>query len=180
MRPPVAVPQACACLLAVAVIAAGCGDLGGGGRPKIRPLVVSPADIASSPEGSPERAFLGWFRALQRKDAWNASKYYLPRLGVTWSSFAIQREQAAYALDGLAPPRILSTRIAGRRARVRIRFRSGGVAPNGKTHLSETDKATFILVRAGGAWKLFNNRYLELLARTGKSRAARLRADQTG
>jgi hypothetical protein len=153
--------------IACAAVVAGCGALGGDFRPDVVPIVVSRADVAARPKGSPERAFLTWFRALQRRDARGASRVYLPSLGVTAHEFAVQREQAAYALDRLAPPRIGKRTITGPVARLRIRFRGGGLMPNGQTRLYDADFATFEFRRVRGAWKLSTNTFLTILARTG-------------
>ncbi len=152
-------------VVACAAIVAGCGELGGDSRPKIRPIIVTTAEVAAQPAGSPQRAFMAWYRALQRKDARAASRLYVRSAGVTPATFATERAQSEYALKRLAPPRILSVVASGRAAQMRVRFREGGLLPNGHTRSYDSSAGTVDLRREDGRWKLSSNAFLMLLAR---------------
>jgi hypothetical protein len=121
--------------------------------------------VAAQPAGSPQRAFLAWYRALQRKDARAASRLYVRSAGVTPATFAVERAKSNYALKRLAPPRILTTTVSGRTAQMRIRFREGGSLPNGHRRSYPTSLGTVTLQREDGSWKLATNSFLSLLAR---------------
>jgi hypothetical protein len=151
------------CLLVLAC--AGCGSLGGDEtKPKSRTPVVSAEQIGRFSEGDPARAFLAWFRALQRGNSAAAARYYRSSIGLTPERFARQRGRAVHALDSLGPPRILRITEKGARAVVHVALRKVTIAPNGRVDKEALGSPSFAMMSEDGRWKLASNRFLEVLS----------------
>jgi hypothetical protein len=158
-------PTRLAALLALCVVATGCGELGGDTKPKPRAPVVNSEDLAGFQPGSPAHAFLEWFRALQLRDTERMARYYVPSLRLSAADLERQRAAGAYAIDPLAPPVIEQVAQRGPRAILTVRFRTGSIAPNGRVDYEDQNEDRFQLRRLGGRWLLTGNRFLELVAR---------------
>jgi len=152
-------------LLVMAPVATGCGELGGDTRPEQETPTITAGQIDRYEEGSPERAFLEWFRDVHEKDARAAARLYAPSLGIGAADVARQRKAGAYALDPLALPLIRKVTVDGDTARVRARFRTGRVWPNGRVDYVPKELVTFRLKRQNGRWLLADNGFLALVAR---------------
>ena len=84
---------------------------------------VTRRQLSRYPAGSPERAFLAWFGALQRSDARKAVRYYAPALGLSVREIARLRKEAD-GFDVLGPPRIVRVATRGNVATVTVRNRT--------------------------------------------------------
>ncbi len=154
-----------AALLALLAAASGCGELGGDTKPTAQTPVVSQRDLDRYPPGSPARAFLGWFQALQKGEARELASLYVPSLGLTPETLARQRTAGAYAIDPLAPPIIEQVDVNGSRARVLAHFRTGRIWPNGRVDYTDKQVVPFELQLVDGRWLLASNSFVELVAR---------------
>jgi hypothetical protein len=121
---------------------------------------VGRRELARHPAGSPQRAFLEWFGALQRKRSAAAVRYYAPELKLGERELTRLRGQAAYAFDSLGPPRILGMSRRGDVATVRVGLRNY----TSPTDFRESPPTTFRLRRADGQWRLTGNGLLDILA----------------
>jgi len=159
-RPGVAIVA----LVALASVTAGCGELGGDTRPAERTPPVTAQLLDQYRPGTPARAFLEWFRALQLGKTRELARYYVPSLGLTWDTLEVQRRAGAYAIDPLAPPLIKSVTTDGRDARVDVRFRTGRIWPNGRVDYRTTREVSFDLRREDGRWLMADNGFVELVS----------------
>ncbi len=126
--------------------------------------LVSRRQIARYPANGPERAFLEWFQALQKSRTAVASRYYAPALRLTPAKLRTQRRDAAYAFQGLGPPRIVGSSRNGPVVTISVAMRNYSV---GNGAFKERDPIPFELRREGGRWLLTSNGLLELLASRG-------------
>jgi hypothetical protein len=152
-------------LVALACAAAGCGELGGDTRPEQKTPLVTARQLDQYRPGTPARAFLEWFQALQVGKTRELARHYVPSLGLTWTTLEVQRRAGAYAIDPLAPPLIKGVKTDGRNARVDVRFRTGRIWPNGRVDYRTTREVSFDLRREGGRWLLVDNGFLELVSK---------------
>jgi hypothetical protein len=120
------------------------------------PNLVTDAEIERYPEGSPQRAVLDWFQAVQFRD----------EAGVRQSTTDREVERVsrktlddAVALIGpaLGKPRVVSTRTRGTRAAIRLFIQS--FVPGKREPVGETP-STFYLTRTGDGWRVDDVRYL--------------------
>ncbi len=125
--------------------------------------LVSRRLLARYPAGSPERAFLEWFGAMQRSDARTAVRYYAPELGLTAAELARRRAQAS-GFDDFGPPKPVAVRTRGARATVIVRLRRLRHLANGTVEFAVSRPTSFELRKAGGRWVLPNNGFLDVLA----------------
>jgi hypothetical protein len=160
----------------------GCGELGGsfrGTRP-VRPAVVSPAQLARQPEGSPGRALLTWCKAAQERDG-----TLMRRMYVSWAGAAAAREDALTSIRMVARtgcPTALETDVEGDQATVFGQVVVARTAPNGRVDSASTPIA-FNLERSGGSWTVLPGAFLSLRpasperGQTGSRRRLVTRAD---
>jgi hypothetical protein len=124
---------------------------------------VAPRQLARYPAGSPARAFLEWFAALQRRDARTAAHYYAPSLHLSVAALARVREQAD-PFDMLGPPRIVRVATHGDVATVIIRHRTIRDRSRPELGFSVSAPSPFVLRKVDGRWVLPSNGFLEVLA----------------
>lgn len=103
------VPALVAALL-LAVVAAGCGE--GHDSPRGHARMVPAGAVASLPPGSPQRAFIGWWRALQTGDRKGAAQL----LPVANKSRLVANLPFLSLMSMLIRPRIVSVERTGGRA----------------------------------------------------------------
>jgi hypothetical protein len=161
----------------VAVLATGCGELGADWR-GLRlepPRRTSPEDVARLPAGSPQRAFLTWYAAVQRRDAATAASVFDRSAGITAQTLG------AY-WRALPPPRSAAARIVdvdrrSRRATVFVELRTRYVAPNGRAVEFRVPGAA-TLVRSERTWRLPQSWFLRSLGDLEKSQQRMVDAGQ--
>lgn len=101
-----------AVLVACALLGvAGCG--GGGDRIVFPPKVVTAADLARYPPGSPERAVLGMSRAFQFNAPTAAKGYFAPAWHQRAALLAPALQVLAPLTAKMGPPKILAVRRHG-------------------------------------------------------------------
>jgi hypothetical protein len=129
----------------------GCGDsstdTGGGEEIGVG---IAEARIETAPAGTPQRTVLEWWRDVQVNDPEHARALYLEQ--PTLADLAGQFNLAAGRLDGSVE--VVSVKRQGDRALVHADWRP------------ETGKArrvTLSLGRDGGAWKLLDPRFLNVI-----------------
>jgi hypothetical protein len=146
--------KACATMLLIAVLGiTGCGELGTTwkGDRLVRPHAVSSVEVQRYPAGSPERAFLLWFSALQRMDAASYARWFAPSLAV--DAAAVRRFWRAQPARIDASPQVTDVVRRGRTATVYVRLTTRYAAPNGRTIVFRgIDGVSFVLGRGG--WRL--------------------------
>lgn len=132
------------------------------------PNLVTNQDIAQAKAGSPERVLLSWIQAVQFQDGRTARELVDP---TAYKRVGKDGFNAAVAVVGpeLGKPRIVSVRMVGRTAVVRVvlvRYRAPGTPP------VDVQPSSFPLKRShSGAWVLSE---LNFLTSTGdKITAAR-------
>jgi hypothetical protein len=134
--------------------------------------LVRSGDVGRYPAGSPERAFLSWWRSAQYDDvgAAYAGLSDALRARVTAERFAGQLQDAAGGLSGYLP-RVAGQTSAGRRITLQVaiigfaRGRPSAIVPR-----------TFEMRRERGAWRLDDLSYVETKAGEGRRAAAAARA----
>lgn len=157
------------CVVASAV-AVSCGegkDRGGNTAPKtdLRTVVggnlITDQDVASQPQGSPQRALFSFFQAVQYRDDEEALSLVARSERGELSPETI-RGLIAMVGGSLGRPRIVAARVTGNRARVRtvvLGFAPGKSAPTSGTPV------TFPLRNAESGWVLSDLSYLAVQAR---------------
>ena len=136
--------------------------LSGGGR-DTRPLITATAapiwlnrvtavDIARTPTGSPGRSLLKWFRAVQLREVKAVRSLTAPPSVSHVSTSHLDRAVNRIG-TGLAHPDLISTRVVGNQATVRVRLLT--YLPNGRRPISDLP-AIFALTRLNGAWVVSN------------------------
>ena len=142
----------------------GCGDLGNTvGAPANTARLVPDEQLQRYGGESPERAFLTWFRDLQRNDAEGAAGFYAKSLRVDAGQVAVNRILASGLFAVLGPPRILYRVREGDTVTIYTLLPRERVAPNGRRDVVRRPYA-FHLERIDGAWKLTDNLFLEIAA----------------
>jgi hypothetical protein len=156
--------------VATAAVLGGCGSLGTGEETdRVEQLQLLRAeDIAHYPQGSPARAFLEWWRALQFGSGVNAARHYDTALKLTPAHVQRQLDAGPDILALRARPRVVDVLRQGDRASVYVLFTEAVGNPNGRADKVQTPRS-FELVRQGGAWKLADNRYLTRALRAAKA-----------
>jgi hypothetical protein len=151
----------------------GCGDLGntGGARANTARLVTD-EQLQRYGRESPERAFLTWFRDIQRGDAGGAATFYAKSLRVDAGQVAVDRLLANGLFAVLGPPRILYRVGEGDTVTIYTMLPKERVAPNGRRDVLRRPYA-FHLERIDGAWKLTDNLFLEIAAEAPRRGAAK-------
>ena len=145
-----------------AIVLAGCGSLGTGEeRDRVeQPLLVSTADVERYPQGSPERTFLEWWRALQFGSGSQAVRYYASDVDVSQRELQRAADVGVELIGLRARPKVLDVLGDDGRATVYVLFTRAQLNPNGRADKVRTPRA-FDLVREDGSWKLADNRYIE-------------------
>lgn len=152
---------------------AGCGDLDPGEAERAQK--VTEEVVAKWPAGSPERAFLTWYRAALAGSGEVAAPLYDPALGVTAQQIAVWRFAGSSLLNPLGRPRILETVSNGREARIYTLLPRESHAPNGRTDVYRVPQA-FTLTKVRGEWLLANATFLRAAAAGSRKAAAQREA----
>jgi hypothetical protein len=112
--------------------------------------LVQETDIDATRAGSPGRALLGWFRAVQLDDAAGVRNLTAPD-----ALRALEPARLASDVHLVAPifakPQIVATRVAGARAAVRVRLLS---YEPGRVKPVLSIPATIALVEVDGRWRM--------------------------
>ena len=157
-----------------ALVCAGCGGFGGGEvteRITQSPLLTE-RQVERQPVGSPQRAVFEWWRALQFKNAVEASRYFKSSLGLTPRKLYRYLPSAEPAVANR--PRLFDVETSGDRAIVRLLLEKTTTSPNGRADRARKAQA-FNLVREHGDWKLSDNYFLAGTYRTYRLFSAPLR-----
>jgi hypothetical protein len=152
----------------------GCGGFGGDDVTQrvTEPALVSKKQVERQPAGSPQRALLMWWRALQYKNAVEAVGYFSASLHMTPRRVSRYIQAADSSL--VNRPLLVDEDTVGDKAIVRVLMERITKNPNGR--LDRERKAQgFNLVREGGSWKLADNLYLGGLYRVYRAFTAPLR-----
>jgi hypothetical protein len=145
-------------LVALALAAAGCGDIGDPHRDG-GPQLVSGADIARYPVHSPPRQLLEWWRAMQFQAAALARRYYARGSRPTELHLATQLSFGPDALGLQLKPHIAGTQRVGWSTTVFVVLTSEVRNPNGRVDRQRVPRA-FTFVLENGTWKLADNHYV--------------------
>jgi hypothetical protein len=132
-------------------------------RAQVGATPVTRAQIASRRPGSPERAFLAWYRGVQTGDVEAMARTYAPRLRLTPAKLRFLRNAALGEIRYLGSPRIIEVERHGREAVVYTMIPRETRYPNGRREVYRRPRA-FRLERTGGAWGLSDNLYLAIAA----------------
>lgn len=144
----------------VAASLAGCGELGEVSGRIERPQTVTRAQLDKYPPDSPERAVLGWWRALQFNSPELAARYYAPDLKLTTARLEKLLRLGPDFLDLKAGLRVADSVERGDTATVLAVRHRVLEHPNGrvdKVHIPMSVN----LRRESGEWKLSDNRYID-------------------
>jgi hypothetical protein len=147
---------------AVACAVTGCGQLGAGYK-GIRPTPRSPLTeqaIERYPVGTPQRAVLEWFRALQQSDAEKASAFYSTGTRINPKLIRFERTAASRYFAQAQAPRIIGVSSARTSATVFTAVAFHWSAPDGRGYVYLRPQA-FELQRSRGIWQLTDNSFLE-------------------
>jgi hypothetical protein len=163
----------------VIAVAAGCDVLGSDDVPETvqGPELLTRAQVDRYPSGSPARAFLEWWRAMQFDNATVAARYYSEDLGMTAAKVDNQLRSGANPLGLNRRPRLVDVEIDGDEANVMVVLSSLTRNPNGRLDKVRTARG-FNLVREGGSWKLAENLYIERAIRVQKEFAEAIERSQ--
>lgn len=152
----------------------GCGGFGGDDVTVrvTQPALLSKKQVERQPAGSPQRAFFTWWRALQYKNAVEATGYFSASLHMTPGR--VYRYIQAAESNLASRPRLVDVETTGDKAIVRLLMERITKNPNGRTDRERKAQA-FNLVREDGSWKLADNLYLEGIYRIYREFTAPLR-----
>jgi hypothetical protein len=166
--------------LPAALLLAACGDLPDAKeRPEPAHRVTSAEVVRQAPAGTPERAFLEWYRALQLGDDDAVAAAYKPSLKIVGAGVGLIRALAPKFLASLGPPRIVGvthtpkSRYTPKGASVYAILPNEMRQPNGRIDVFRRPRA-FHFVRVGGEWKLNDFKFMQNIAVSGA------RGDSTG
>ena len=120
---------------------------------------------------SPERAFLTWFRDLQRNDAEGAAGFYAKSLRVDAGQVAVDRILASGLFAVLGPPRILYRVREGDTVTICTLLPQGAGRPEREERRRPAPDGVPLGARRR-AWKLTDNLFLEDRRRTDHQAAA--------
>jgi hypothetical protein len=157
--------------LFVLVVCAAVGGAGCGDDPESRPartpgieivreLVVSPAEVRKE-RATPSGTVLEWWRALQTGNRARATRVY--RSPADAREIAAEIQTLSEVL-GRSRPRLVSERVNGPIAHVRISIVTAVLDGGSIARISETP-ASLRLVRTAPGWRLSDNALLEQWAR---------------
>lgn len=159
----------------LAVAAVGCGELPTppkGTDPTrpyrlaMRPEAIPLATVRDAAAGSPERALLTWFRAIQLGRLQTALSLYDPAVRPTLRELRRQRNAAEALLGQASFDRVVNVAGSGDTATVFALLVRRLRAPNGQTD-HYTLPQGFAMRRAGDRWVLADNLFLSELERQG-------------
>jgi hypothetical protein len=170
-------PAVIAVLVASAL--AGCGAFGDDPVTERvqQNALVSKRQVERYPEGSPGRAFLEWWRAIQDQNAPVAAQYYRRSLGITVKKLDRELSYGPGALGLTARPIVVEVDEQGDTATVLTLLESVVENPNGRSDKVRRARG-FNLVREDGEWKLADNLFLDAQARQYLRFSAPLREGQ--
>jgi hypothetical protein len=161
-----------AAVAAVALVLVGCSSIGSDEQTPTerveQPRYLRQAVVERQPTGSPGRAFLEWWRALQFDNPVAVSVHYASELGLTPAKVEAQLAYGPGAFSFSSTPKIVETVREGNRATVNVLMTRILRAPNGRVDKVRTARG-FNFVREGGEWRLSENLYLERLVRQAKA-----------
>ena len=145
-----------------AIVLAGCGSLGTGEeRDRVeQPQLLRASDVERYREGSAERTFLEWWRALQFASGTQAVRHYASEVEVNPRRLQKAVEAGVDLLGLRARPKVLDVVQHDDRATIYVLFTRAELSPNGRADKVRTPRA-FDLVREDGSWKLADNGYVE-------------------
>jgi hypothetical protein len=170
-------PAAIALLVASALV--GCGAFGD--DPVTERVqqsgLVQKHQVERYPVGSPARAFLEWWQAIQYQNAPVAARYYARSLGITVRKMDRQLSYGSGALGLTARPLIVEVQEQGDDAIVLTQLETVVENPNGRSDKVRRARG-FNLVREDGEWKLADNLFLDAQARQYLRFSAPLREGQ--
>ena len=119
-----------------------------------QPTLLSAAAVERQPAGSPGRAFLEWWRAMQFDDVRAGARHYAAASAVTREQLDRQLQLATGAFG--ARPRVVDVDEAGERATVLVLLETRARNPNGRVDVLRVPRS-FELVREEGDWRLADN-----------------------
>jgi hypothetical protein len=137
--------------------------------------VVSSQQVDRQPAGSPQRAVLEWWRALQYRNPVEAARYYSADQHMTVKRMAKYIKPADPAL--VQRPKLVDAEISGNGAIVRLMLDQMTKNANGRVD-HERKAQAFNLVHEHGEWKLSDNLYLDEIYKTYRAFTAPLREKQ--
>lgn len=120
------------------------------------PNIVTRADLEAKPAGSPERALLSFFQAVQFRDTAEARALVSAEESKRLGSGKIRAAIAAVG-GALGKPQFVATNVEGNRASIRVLV-LGFEAD--KTEPSSSSPILFKLRKEDGGWKLSDLAYL--------------------
>jgi hypothetical protein len=118
--------------------------------------IVTPGEISAQPAGSPQRALLSWFAAVQFKDYEGVSEFFAPEALKRISPARLRRDVNLVA-PALGHPLVVESRPNGDKTVLRVLVQSFAAGTKGPT--SNTPQ-TFVMVKDGNDWKLADPNYL--------------------
>jgi hypothetical protein len=164
----------------VALAVTGCGGFGGDDdvtERVVAPVLLTKAQVDRHPEGSPDRAFFEWWRALQFDNPLVAAHYYSRKLHISVAKLDKQLELGTSALGLDKRPRLVESDEDGDRATVLVMLESAEKNPNGRIDRRRAPRG-FNLVRENGRWVMGENLYLGRIIRVHNAFTAPLRKKQ--
>jgi hypothetical protein len=132
------------------IVVSACGSTGKTPSGPLNGNVILASDINATPPGSPQRAMLSWFQAVQFGDPVEVLALTAPATVAKVGAATITKDVAA-TTDILARPQLLSTRFQGNVAYLRVLMLSYVV--NKSKPVLEVP-ATVTLEKIGGSWKM--------------------------
>jgi hypothetical protein len=154
--------RAIAVVAALAVAAtAGCGAFGDDPVTERvqQPGLLTKRQVERHPEGTPQRAFFDWWRAVQYDNAAVAVRYYARSAGVTVDTLDRQLGIGLEVMGLTARPHLVEVDESGDTAVVLTLLERVVENPNGRADRVRKPRG-FNLVREDGEWKLADNRFL--------------------
>jgi hypothetical protein len=154
-------------VLSLAAALSACGDLSGRYRPSqiVPPPRVDERALARYPAGSPQRAVLGWYGALQRGDAAAVRRYYSSRAPSTNPAalrFQMVQARPFFQRVSLGPLAVDTVRRGSATVVTDLRVR--WEAQNGRAQELRSPQS-FTLVRERGRWRFTDTYFLRFASR---------------
>jgi hypothetical protein len=174
--------RAIAVVAALAVAATtGCGAFGDDPVTERvqQPGLLTKRQVERHPEGTPQRAFFEWWRAVQYDNAALAAGYYAHSAGVTVDKLDRQLGIGLDVMGLSARPRLVEVDESGDTAIVLTLLERVVENPNGRADRVRRPRG-FNLVREDGEWKLADNRFLGRQEQIHREFTAPLREEQQG
>ena len=148
--------------LSLAAALSACGDLSGHYRPSqvVPPQRVDERVLSRYPAGSPQRAVLGWYSALQRGDLAGLRRYYSSRAAFTDPTalrFQMVQARPFFRRVGLGPLSVDMVRPGSSTVVTDLRVR--WEAQNGRAQELRSPQS-FTLFRERGRWRFADTYFL--------------------